>query len=380
MDIIPYFNQPPLSQPRPQKPKTPKPGTLLIQDTFRRSGIEAPHGVQVFEAAKSTGFKGPVSPNLVPDTATGPATEIKTAQTDLGHKSLTRKQALAHLTKIIETQASSLLNDQSTYLERMTKIGTRNSAANFSLGFSKASSVLSLYDKAASSLGDRGAAAAQLSYGPKTMENYATAFGLDPDKLKSKDPKVHGPERKKLQEALIEHVSKTVDQSKTIAGSRKRWDRAVSAFEARHNSVVISAGNEGGYAELLASENGNLKIKVPADFEKNLLENDAVTSVGATEVQKTKETRAGYSSISGGVDVYANGTLGKGPYAAHGTSFSAPQVAALMAQLHKDHPGLSSAQIENLLRNRLTKTVPDGKNTIRILDYQKVRDYLSKAD
>lgn len=380
---------------RPPIP-TPPPGSLLIRDTFMPTMMgmgptETPHGRQVLQAVQNAGFKGQVVPSLVdPPQPTGFLPQVREAHNELGTKALTQEQALAQLTRVTETEASAFLNDQSGYLERMTKSGVKNSAANFSLGMSKASTAVSLYDRAISSLNSEGGAAGAMmaaagGAGPKTMENYATAFGLDLDKLKSKDPKVHGPERKKLQEALINHVSNTYDKSPTIAKSKTRWDKAVNDFEANKNSVVISAGNEGDFAEMLASGNDGLTPKVPADFEKNLLENDAVTSVGATQVTRgngnAQETRASYSSVSGGVDIYANGTLSEdGPWPIQGTSFSSPQVGATMAQLHKDNPTLSSAQIETLMLNRLTDRVADGQSTINVLDNEETRDYLSNAN
>lgn len=389
MDVIRRLQE--ISSAPPPTPKVvessnpPPAGSLIIRDTFTPSAGGLTHGLRVSLAARSTGFQGHYLPSIEdPPQPTGLDPQVISAESELGSRVLTQDQALAQLTKLTEAGASVFLDDQSAYLERMTVAGVRNSSANFSLGQSKASVAVDLYEEALASgpaaEGAAGAALARLT-GPERMKNYATAFGLDLDRLRSVEPEIHIPERKKLQEALIGHVSGIFDESPVVARARARWDDAVEGFEANHNSVVIAASNEGDYAERLASENGGLEPGVPPDFEKNLLENRLVTSVGATQVDQSTgtETRASYSSVSGGVDVYANGVLSReAPF--EGTSYAAPRVGALMAQLHKDHPQLTSAQVENLIVNRFTDSVVDGGSHIQVVDQQRVFDYLSGAD
>ncbi len=366
-------------------------GNLYIRDTFTPSFDSGglPHGLLVARAAGNQGFQGRVHPSIQePPVVTKTLPEVTAQVSKLGTQELSREEALGALSRYTEVSNTTFLDDQSAYLERRTEEGVRNSVANFSLGSSKASTVDTLYSHAMLSL-DSGAAAqhtqAAAGTGPRALDNYATAFGLDAEKLRSNDDAISGPERQKLQQALVNHVSNDFDNNPAIKASQNRWDSAVGNFEAGRNSVVIAASNEGDKAEELVAGNGHRPVQVPADYEKNILENDAVTSVGATETRtvdgKNETVRSAYSSVSGGQDVYADGTVRApdGTDIATGTSFSAPKVSATMARLHRDHPEMSSAQIENLMKNRLTATVADGGQEMSVLDQQQTLDFLSKS-
>lgn len=376
----------------PPPPAKAGPGSLIIQDTFTPTIMGggdifnpptfiSPHGYDVVGSARQEGFQGQVVPRDRSAALSLPSAEAPITKR-LGTEDLTKEEALGAITSKIRLDASSFLDEQSAFLENETKQGVKNSAANLSLGKSKASTSAEHYTDAIESLygpqGEAGMLIAEAGgVGPKTFDNYAKAFGIDADKIKNKDESISGPERQKLQQAIVDHVSGTYDSDPGIKKSSARWDKAVSGFEAGNNSVVIAAGNEGDVAEQFASGNNGRKIKAPADFEKNLLENEAVTSVGATQKSGTsQEGRAEWSSVSGGVDVYANGTASEG---VEGTSFAAPRVAATMAQLHKDNPKMTSSQIENLMRNSLTKNLNTGGGQIQVLDHSKTHKYLSES-
>ncbi len=342
--------------------------------------MQVPHGFQVLTAARTEeGYKGPVLPSV----GNAPSTDVHRQMEinkEIGAKPLKKEETLKLLTESVEVRVAPFLNDQSNYLEGMTKAGAKNSAANFSLGASKASVSANIFMDSSGSFWNPS--------GTKdhTVDNYARAFGVDADKLRSEDPKVHGPARRQLQQGIIDHVSGTMDGSKAVKDAQGRWTRAVEGFEAGKNSVVVSAGNEGDYAEQLQQLNGGGALRVPADFEKNLLETEAVTSVGATETVKTDgkstEQRAVYSNVSGGVDIYANGTLaqpGADGKPVQGTSFAAPRVAATMAQLHRDHPNLSSSQVETLMKNQLGRQLNTGDGSVLVLDHQKNFEFLQNS-
>ena len=145
-----------------------------------------------------------------------------------------------------------------------------------------------------------------------------------------------------------------------------RWDDAVEGFEKNNNSVVISAGNEGTVEEDLESSIGNRQLRLPTDFETNVLENDLVTSVGAVDGRGT--TRSAYSSESSGVDIYANGSLTLGEdFEASGTSFSSPRVGVTMAELHRLYPDMTSQQVESLMLSNLTENGRNGDSSIKVL-------------
>jgi hypothetical protein len=378
----------PVKLTKPPIKKAPA-GSLFIRDTFMPSvtGMyempRMPHGMLVYEASKQQShFDGPVIPSVRDEpqsSANNPAADPHRKK--LADKKLTKEEALKELSASTERQVTTFLDDQSDYLERVTKTGTKNSAVNFSLGGSKAAQALQLYNDVLSAVtapkDQQGGAAAErlrelTGGGGHTAENYIKAFDIDVDKLKSKDPKVRGAEEKRLQQAIIDHTSKSIDGSKKIDKSIDRWDDAVEAFEGNNNSVVISAGNEGDIEETLEKWNGNNQLKLPKDFETNFLENDLVTSVGATlPDKKGQQKRAEWSSESGGVDIYADGTVrdaGSPDGKAQGTSFASPKVAATMAELHQKFPNLTSAQIETLMRSQLTKPVRHGSGTVPVLD------------
>ena len=111
-----------------------------------------------------------------------------------------------------------------------------------------------------------------------------------------------------------------------------------------------------------------------------------MTSVGATETRvvegRNETVRAAYSSVSGGQDIYADGKVrsADGQSAlGSGTSFAAPKVAVAMARLHRDHPEMSSAQIENLMKTKLTGSFRDGGLELPVLDRDNTLDFLGNS-
>lgn len=330
------------------------PGSLYVRDTFIPSSsfTEIPHGLQVVQAANSQSGSGA---RIVPSVNDQPQTQVEHVinpeMKRLGVEELTGAQVLSTLSGGIEGRVVGFLDDQSAYLEKLTKSGITNSAANFSLGQSQASQSLSLYNDAVSALS---------SDNPTLAGNYARAFGVDPAKLRSDDRAVQQAETAKLQQAIVDHVHGTFDESEAVGSAMSRWDSAVEGFEKGRNSVVIAAGNEGEIAKMMEEESGGHRLRLPLDFETNVLENDLVTSVGATDGPGLK---ASYSSHSSGVDIFANGNLPSHTPdggLVQGTSFAAPRVGVVMAELHRLNPNLSSAQVEQLMRDRLSAPGPDS--------------------
>jgi hypothetical protein len=368
-------------------------GSLLISDTFEASG-EAPHGVSVRRAAVEQGFQGQVfvhSPK--------PGQQLVASQESLRelHSPQSAQKTLAAVDSYAVKFSVGLLNDETAAVNRANSTKSTHTALNLSQGSSKASIAEFLYKRAASEFGSGSMIEkmqAQTWYGSKggtpVTDNYAAAFGLDKAKLMSEDPKVSGPERAKLQQALIDRTSKTLDESKDLKTAKSQFLTSVKNFESRHNSVVIAAGNEGDIASNLQKSNGGHKLRLPKDFDANVLENSEVTSVGATRWfqngSKLTEVRANYSTKSPGIDIWASGSMADAPAAGQkgsqeasifGTSFAAPRVAATMAQLHKDNPKMSSAQIESLMKEKLTHPLASGQGEISVLDYQSTASYLA---
>lgn len=369
------------------------PGTLYIDDSFVASKPDEfsspannPHGINVARAARQQGFRGAI---VGTDRSTpGPITSTDKVWLNsldgLNTHGRRPEQTIADIRSYASNSGASLLDEETAKLRELTRSGASNSVVNFSLGASKARCVQKLYSDATLCLQKNlpfNHPGVPDSYA--MLSNIATAGNLSMEKLVSSDPKIRNAERGRLSQFLIDQVSTGYDNDHTLKASQKRYDRAVQSFEARSNSVVVSAGNHGSILEQLSKMNGGYALKAPDDFSRNLLENNAVTSVGATETTPWKSSgvqRAGYSSKSAGVDVYAAGGLGlydNSGQEVQGTSFAAPRVAAMMAELHRRNPGASSAQIERLLQQLLTQSAQDGESTLRVLDDQSTSEFLA---
>lgn len=399
---IPFgsFPQPQIKLPGPSlQERKPEPGTLIVQDSFVSLGGED-HGHTVVRSAREQGFTGPVfvpkTPVLTPSsTRLGPPpAKSQLAIMELTDKQLDKKQALAAIDSFAENAPTELLKDCTQTLQIASRSGASQTATNFSLGTSKARITEHLYNefdrsRGGSSPGWGGVFGSPSgSTGPQPIvQNMATAFGLDVNKLNSSDRSVSAPEVAKLQQALADRVGKTHDNSKLLAQAKSDFHRAVVNYESGHNSVVISAGNQAEVAKKLEGDTGGRKLRLPDDFDRNVLDNADVTSVGATrwfeKDGQLKEVRANYSAKGSEVDIWASGSLTapgqqKSQRAStFGTSFSGPKVAATMAQLHKNNPGLSSSQVERLMKQQLTHTLNTSAGDIQVLDYQRTTDYLA---
>jgi hypothetical protein len=290
----------------------------------------------------------------------------------------TPEQTRAAVNHYARNEALMILESQVQAVNNATASGARNSVLNISQGYSQANVTANLYWNAADAWNPK----APLEYrkaGQVIARNLSTAYGLDYSKLSSQDPKVSGPERARLQEAIMGSVDGAISRSPEVAKARKQFAAAVHSFEAGRNSVVISAGNAGTVLDQLGQDaHGHRPRSVPADFNRNFLDTPEATMVGATRwFQKDgelKEVVANYNSTNSGNDIYASGSVGlKHQQKADtwGTSFAAPKVAATMATLHRLNPNLTSSQIEALMKASLTHQLETGSGSVPVLDYQK---------
>lgn len=365
-------------------------GTLYVHDSFTpNSFYEAekphanPHGVHVARSARRQGFQGRIigSSNVLSANQNKALAQL----TDLSRPNASHADILKNVRGYAENISSGLLDGRSDRLEQLSRGGARNSAVNFSQGESKASTTSALYDAAANSWSqDPRISGIERVRARGVLNNYARAFELDMSKLASSDSKVSGPERLRLQQRLATIVDQTYKTSPVLAASQKRYDQAVDSFESGRNSVVVSAGNEFDFLDKMASDSGGRRIQADESFTHNVLENDAVTSVGATRWfqngDSLKEVRAGYSSRGSGVDIYATGSLGAANHQkadAFGTSYASPRVAATMAEIHRRNPNMSSAQVEAVMRENLTHGLSDSRGEMEVLDHQRTAAFLA---
>jgi hypothetical protein len=349
----------------------PPAGSLIIADYFSPSNPSEPtHGELVGLAARGNGFRGPVITSEQPFSEDASDAQFSAENLITNPKS-SKGEMLEGISGRTAVQAISLVENQTKVVRNATASGAKNSVLNLSVGGSKAGITSELYSHA-SLAWDEKATPEDRDYGSMMAGNFARAYDLNKDHLLSDDPKVSGPERARLQQHLVKHVDHTVNSSTRMKSAQKAWATEVRRFESGHNSVVISAGNHGDASDQMIKDAGSARPMVPSDYEKNFLEIPEVTSVGAVSVGEGRSAR--YSSRSDGVDIYASGSVdydGDKKADDTGTSFSAPRVGATMAELHRQNPKMNSAQVENLMRNSLTRELNTGSGKIQVLDTQK---------
>jgi serine protease AprX len=143
--------------------------------------------------------------------------------------------------------------------------------------------------------------------------------------------------------------------------------RASDAAVARGVVVVTSAGNEGGCAGYSVSDGGRscwYYIGTPADGK-------SVIAVGATTIAGAKASFSSFGPTSDGrikPDVSAPGVTvviatSSGGYAtSNGTSFAAPLVTGVVAQMLQTNPRLNPIQVRTLLRSTASQASnPDNR-------------------
>lgn len=357
-------------------------GSLLIGDAFTPMGPgQEAHGVLVKKAAHEQGFRGPTFANQS-GTSMDSRESIATLY-ELGTPELSQEEARHYIGRYASLSARGMVNDQIDNVYKAINSGAQNSVLNLSMGTSKARIAKTIYSEGAIAWMPDVAKDAQAA--DTVLANYATAFDLSFDKLKSADPKISGPERQKLQQGIVDLVSSNLDTGQEFAEAQSQWAEAVDIFETEgRNSVVISAGNQGDAIALFRMDNHGREIQVGPDFETSVLQTEAVTSVGATRWHHTKsglqESVADYNSNAEGIDIYASGSLATkeaGKADTFGTSFSAPRVSATMAELHEQNPTFSSDQVEDLMKNQLSHQLKTESGQVTVLDYQLASNYLA---
>ena len=328
------------------------------------------HGARVAEAARSTGYSGPivVQQNPMPENL---ANFLTLSRGQMALPDQSSEQVLGLLDQHVQMDSQSLMLQATQSLAQDIQAGVTGAVTNFSLGAGSSGATDNLYRDirlgwTPPQPGEPEGSEVRRHIGTGLMNNLARAWNIPVTDLTSEDPAVHGPARAKFQQNLIDRVH-SAEQSPDVQKVHKFYGQAVDAYEAKGNSVVISAGNEGFLLDQMKIDNGGHSLKAPKDFQKNALATDSTTVVGASGVRdfdaqgKPVYGVAPYSNQEG-VSVYASGDLPWG----QGTSFAAPRVAAKMTELHQAHPRLTSSQIENLARQQLSdQPLPPGFSEVR---------------
>jgi len=350
-------------------------GTLLIIDDLNASP-ENPiaHGVEVEASARDTGYQGAVfTQQHRKDTQL--THQVAESYFNLGNQKLSPEEARNALTTIQVQGTVNHLNSCSNHLNQMTRNGAQNGVTNFSSGTCPAHRAEKVYAEARAAWGPPVPNPADLPIPPDSqeykdklrnyqkylgrvqlMENLATGFGIKADDLRSSDPEVSGPARQKLQQALVNHLAEANKETR-VEKARTRYLEAEDLYTSRYNSVVVASGNSGDLGQDFSADNGGREVTWPDNFFRSDLAGPHATIVGATDFKNGQPQVTDYTS-GPEIDLYAHG---RSPFLSPGTSFAAPRVAAVMAQLRAQHPGASREFIEKKAIEIITTSPETGK-------------------
>lgn len=384
-------------QPLKEVPQNAPSGSLVIVDSFVDSFEGAAHGNVAAFAAKEHGFRGQIyAENIGPDVPGPTQAQVNDSYGLLSSGSLkpaAARQAVLDLTRHSQRR---LLENVTGDLDKIRGRGLKDSAVNVSYGTHPQRQAENIYEQVRSaptqpiksgvfggsfgSIGGMvGGSISDENSNFQFAQNVFAAYDVDPAKFHSKDKAVSGPERLKLQQGLLSAAEES-RRAPDVQTAKAAYDKSVRALEANNNSVVVSVGNQGEILDRFASDANGLKVKAGPESGHNILVNSHVTTVGSTRWYNNGTERiAGYNSKDPETDIYASGSVATGPdpnkMGTLGTSFASPRVAGAMAALHGNYPGMPSANIENLMRNRLTHDLQGEK----VLDFTLAEEYMRKG-
>ncbi len=371
--------RPPLAQTKPAA------GSLFVSDGFRSDQSQPlDHGDKVVLTAQRDGFRGPV---LRQQTFVSP--HAHTA--DISEQKFFQRNADPTVTReaiqgVGRGYALLTLDSKTRAVDSATASGAENSALNLSQGWTNAKAAWRIYNTAAGAWDPK--ATPEIREGSQIVaQNLAALYDLDTNKLSSENPKIAGPERAKLQQNLMTELENATRGDCQVVSAQTAFRTAVQRFESNRNSVVIAAGNDNEVlSDFKKDAHGYTPSNIPKDFNTNFLATPEATMVGATQWFKGQngsgptERIASYSNRTGGIDLYASGSVDLlkdgNPAETQGTSYAAPRVAAMMASLHRANPNMSSAQIEHLMKTKFTHQLENGNSSVAVLDFHKYSDFM----
>ncbi len=157
-----------------------------------------------------------------------------------------------------------------------------------------------------------------------------------------------GASDREFVQALVDHIGDVAGSSDRIAESKERYDEVSRKASEAGLAHVVTSGNLGSFA----SELEDLGVETDQQFFRSALANDYKTVVGAVDNRNGSAT---FNSPNAGAEISAPGvnleitTQEGNTERKNGTSFAAPQVAALIAQIKAANPNLSPQEIEDLI-------------------------------
>ena len=341
-------------------------GRLYVYDQFGTQKTGALHGDAVVAAARNEG--------LAADQIVNHQKNKIEIDGGLYTKVANKKDYDAAFKKGVVGLQKDTLEDATSELQRLKKDGVHDSAANFSMGMSKAS-VADVYFKKMSLAWDsndfKGSAEEKRKAEDEALalvDNFARMHGTTADHVieRMAVPKSEGAKSYAalMKQTLAKEVDQALQGDTVVAGAKKTYDQAVVDFEKDHNSVVVAAENS-----------GEIRMRKGEQIEglyDNVLSSAATTTVGATNAQGTAVES--YSNPSKNVSIYARG---QSPiWSNPGTSFAAPRVAAAMAKAHQLNQKMESEEVERQVLDDWTTAGPGGRGVQ--LDSTKDKTYFSQ--
>lgn len=181
---------------------------------------------------------------------------------------------------------------------------------------------------------------------PKERAALAKELGLDADATD-----------KELLQALADHVDKVFETSPEIAKAKERYDALSAELEEAGILHVVTAGNTGDFLDEL----DDLGVTYDRDFSNSVLFNEHKIVVAASTGGRDDQI-AEFSTPSDYVTVAIDGTdIPVESGTSNGTSFAAPQVTALIAEMRRIDPSLTNDEIRDILAKAATDTAASAR-------------------
>lgn len=347
-------------------------GTLYVLDNF---GTPNAHGDNVVAAARQAGFSGPVDQVQI-NGREADGRKILDAQARMNNPDATPQQFLESLDSYAVNKQVAFYHATADGMRELTNNGARDGALNISRNQSKAELTRGTWNFLTKT-DDQG----QMENG-QALSNAVDAFGIDRERLFSDDPKVAGPETRLLQQRLADRIGGAVNSSPEVKEARREYRQAASELRRNNVSVVVSSGNEGQVkGQLLNSAfqgqaPGKAQLLTGSSFYDNPLSGPGVTTVGAADFTGGRPEVMADSSPSKNVSVFANGHVQAGSgEREHGTSFSAPVVAAALAKQH----GLASVNPDQARDMVMSQSHQEAGLPAPVLDPEQLRGFLDST-
>lgn len=352
---------------------TMQPGTLYVLDNF---GGPNAHGDNVVAAARQAGFSGPVDQVQIHGRQED-ARKILDAQARMNDPGATPQQFLESLDSYAVNKQVGFYHATADGMREIANNGAHDGALNISRNQSKAELTRGTWNLLTKT-DDQG----QLENG-QALGHAINAFGIDQERLFSEDPKVAGPETRLLQQRLADRIGGAVNSSPDVKAARREYRQVAAELRRNNVSIVVSSGNEGQVKPQLldsafqgAAPKG-AQLLTGTSFYDNPLSGPGVTTVGAADFTKGRPEVMADSSPSKNVSVFADGHVqAANGEREHGTSFSAPVVAAALAKQH-GAASVNPQQAKNMVMQ--SQAQQESGLTAPVLDPGELRGFLDSA-